>query len=822
VYDLIAGKAADPLPGPESEVPASRNSGRGMFDPFAYHLNPAAIPTALTAAGVLVLGLLVLIRERRSSVSLLFALVTLLVFVWLAGMVAMYSARTPETALGWARVIYVAIPLIPASFYHFTVALLGISASVRGRLTAIWIAGGFFSLLIPSSDLFILGVYDYWWGWYTYLSPAALLLIGYFAIPLGLAVVQFIREYRKPRPENERRRLLALMLAFGVGYLAVVDFFGSFGVPLYPLGFVAVSGFLILAARAIWKYRLVDLTPQFAANRILETMQGSVVVIDLDGTICLVNHAACEMLGWQEEALVGTPMSQLIETPMNIGRASDTLMNGGVIRDRAMIWKQKSGETIEVSVSASMLRDEEGIPVGIVYVGSDVTDRRRAEQIEYQAFHDSLTGLPNRLYFRRQLDKALDQPEPGFSAVVLFLDLDGFKLINDSLGHTIGDQLLQGVARRFKKSLRDRDFIARLGGDEFTVLASVSDPADGQRIAQKLLQTVRRPFDIAGHELFITVSIGIAVAPHHGEDAETLIKNADAAMYLAKELGKDTYQLCGPALERRARERLSLQNRLRRAVDHGELLLHYQPIVSVDTGRIIGAEALLRWETEDEILLPSAFLAVAEESRLIEPIGEWVLHNACRDLTRLEADPSIYLAVNLSVHQLQQRHGYRQLQSALDACGADPSRLIFEITETVVMQNVDRIIRTLRDLKGLGAGIAIDDFGTGYSAMSYLARLPADVLKIDRSFISRIGSGEGSEAIIRAIQALAAAMELSVVAEGVENDDQLAFIRSVGCAAVQGFLFSPPVPLEQFVGIVEAERSDAGLKYIPQVTRTDS
>jgi diguanylate cyclase (GGDEF)-like protein/PAS domain S-box-containing protein len=779
-----------------------------MFDPFAYHLNPAAIPTALTAVGVLVLGLLVLIRERRSSVSLLFALVTILVFVWLAGMVAMYSARTPEVALGWARVIYVAIPLIPASFYHFTVALLGISGSVRRRLFAIWAAGGFFAILIPSTDIFIQGVYDYWWGWYTYLAPAALLLIGYFALPLALAAVEFIREYRKPRPEKQKRRLKALMLAFGVGYLGVVDFFGSFGVPLYPLGFVAVSGFLFLAARAIWQYRLVDLTPEFAASRILETMQGAVVVIDLDGTIRLVNHAACEMLGSQETSLLGTPIDQLIETPLNIGRASDTLMSGGVIRDRVMIWRRRDGDSIEVSVSASMLRDEEGIPVGIVYVGSDVTDRRRAEQIEYQAFHDSLTGLPNRLYFRRRLDKALEEPEPGYSVVVLFLDLDGFKLINDSLGHTIGDQLLQSVARRFKKCLRDRDFIARLGGDEFTILASVSDPADGRLIAQKLLETVRRPFDIAGHELFITVSIGIAVTPHHGEDAETLVRNADAAMYLAKELGKNNYQLCGPALERRARERLSLQNRLRRAVENGELLLFYQPIVAVGTERILGAEALLRWETEDEILPPSAFLAVAEESRLIEPIGEWVLHTACRNLNQLEADPSLYVAVNLSMHQLQHRHGYHQLQSALDVCAADPSRLIFEITETVVMQNVDRIVRTLRELKGLGAGIAIDDFGTGYSAMSYLARLPADVLKIDRSFIAQIGTGEGCEAIIRAIQALAAAMDLSVVAEGVENREQFAFVRSVGCSAVQGFLFSPPVPLEQLIRMIDAQQLD--------------
>ena len=777
-----------------------------MFDRTSYDLNVTAVPMAVTAAGVLVLGILVLLREPRSRVSVLFALLTFPVFVWLSGMAAMYCSLTEDVAKDWARVIYVAIPLISPAIYHFTTALLGIERARVSVLVAVWTAGFAFALLIPFTGLFIRGVYEYWWGWYTNLSPNAAVFLAFFCVPLVMTAVEFFRQHRTLDPTTiQGRRIRALMIAIGVGYLGLVDYLGSFGIAVYPSGFLAVSGFLILSVRAIWKYRLVALTPQFAAGKILETMQGAVIVIDLEGNIRLVNRAACEMLGWEEGALTGMPMTSLVATPLNIGRASDTLMMRGAIRDRAMVWRRQSGETMEMSVSASMLRDEEGIPAGIVYVGSDVTDKRRSEQIEYQAFHDSLTGLPNRLFFRRQLDAILEDGSPDRSIVVLFIDLDGFKIINDSLGHTVGDQLLQLVAARFRKTLRDGDFIARLGGDEFTVVASVREPADGALIAEKLLDAARRPFDLAGQELYVTASIGIAVAPNHGEDAETLVKNADTAMYLAKELGKDNQQICGPTIQRRARERLDLESRLRRAVDNGEFLLYYQPIVSATSEKIVGAEALLRWHVNGEVLAPAEFLPVAEESRLIEPIGEWVIRQACSDVATFITDDSIHVAINLSVHQLQQRYFHRLIEETLGGCGADPSRLVFEITETVAMQNVDRIITTLHDLKELGTSIAIDDFGTGYSALSYLARLPADVLKIDRSFMTRVGIDDGCEAIVRAIQAIADALQMRVVAEGVENRSQLNFVRDMGCDAVQGYLFSPPVPLSRFLRLLNRE-----------------
>jgi diguanylate cyclase (GGDEF)-like protein len=450
---------------------------------------------------------------------------------------------------------------------------------------------------------------------------------------------------------------------------------------------------------------------------------------------------------------------------------------------------------------AAPLFDEDGRPRGAIGATLDITERKRAEeQVRTLAYHDGLTGLPNRLVFQDRLALAVAQAHRrGKGLAVLFLDLDRFKVINDSLGHSVGDLLIREVAVRLRSCLRVGDTVARLGGDEFTLLLpDVEDAMDTVRVANKALEIIRMPFDIDGRELFVTASMGISLYPGDGHDPETLVKNADAAMYRAKEQGRDTYQLYTPALNATALERLALESSLRKALAQDELLLHYQPILDVATRRVHGLEALLRWRhPELGLVSPGEFIPLAELTGLILPMGPWVLRTACAQ-TRAwqERQPGLRIAVNLSARQFQEPGLVSHVTAALEETGLEPRYLQLEITETNAMHHAQTAIQTLRELKALGVGLSIDDFGTGYSSLSYLKRFPIDTLKIDQSFIRDIGTDPDDAAIASAIIALAHTLKLSVVAEGVETPEQLSFLSRYGCDRTQGYLFSPPLPAE--------------------------
>ncbi|HWM43916.1 MAG TPA: EAL domain-containing protein [Burkholderiales bacterium] len=428
-------------------------------------------------------------------------------------------------------------------------------------------------------------------------------------------------------------------------------------------------------------------------------------------------------------------------------------------------------------------------------------ERKRYQvQLEHQANYDALTGLPNRNLLHDRLRQAVYSQRLPRSIAVVFMDLDHFKFVNDSLGHSTGDLLLKAMGERLRTVLREGDTVGRVGGDEFVlILNDQSNEEIIYRAMQRIAAKVSEPISIEGKELHVTCSAGISIYPQDGRDVETLLKNADAAMYRAKEHGRSNFQFYTSEMNERVSERLSLENALRRALERSELTLHYQQKTSLKTGRIVGAEALVRWlHPEWGLVRPARFIPLAEETGLIVSIGEWVLREACRQ-TREWLDAGLEpgaVSVNLSVRQFRQEGLVRTVSRILEETRLNPAQLEMELTESMVMGNVDAAIAVLQGLKQLGVALSVDDFGTGYSSLSYLKDLPIDTLKIDRSFVRDIGSGAEAEdgVLAQAIISLAHALHLKVIAEGVETDAQLRFLRRHGCDEVQGFFYGEPVP----------------------------
>ena len=428
-----------------------------------------------------------------------------------------------------------------------------------------------------------------------------------------------------------------------------------------------------------------------------------------------------------------------------------------------------------------------------------VMQKRVESTIRHQASHDLLTGLPNRgLFYDRLSLELINAQRHGEHLAVMFLDLDRFKLVNDTLGHAAGDQLLQSMAQRLQSSLREGDTLARWAGDEFTMLLpQIGSSQTAVRIAQRILDTLSQPFELDKQELHIKASIGIVFAPYDGEDAETLLKNADTAMYRAKQLGKNNYQLYAPSMNTKARERLSLENNLHKALEREEFLLYYQPQVNLYTGQIVGMEALIRWQRNDgELIAPDQFIPLAEETGLIISIGEWVLRTACAQSRAWQklGLPPFRIAVNLSARQFQQHNLVETIAQVLQETQLEPKYLELEITESIAIQDIEFTISVLKQLRTMGIHISMDDFGTGYSSLSALRHFPLCTLKIDRSFVQFLMTNSSDVAIITAIIALGRGLDLRVIAEGVETVEQLQFLRLANCDDVQGYFISKPLP----------------------------
>ncbi|MEJ1378264.1 MAG: EAL domain-containing protein [Candidatus Sedimenticola sp. (ex Thyasira tokunagai)] len=479
------------------------------------------------------------------------------------------------------------------------------------------------------------------------------------------------------------------------------------------------------------------------------------------------------------------------------------------------IWnRRKSGEVFPVWQNISAVKNQQGEIVQYISVFSDISERKLSEErIRHLAHYDILTDLPNRLLFQERSTHALQRAHREKQNVaVLFLDLDRFKLINDSMGHPVGDKLLQTVARRLVAQIREGDTVARLGGDEFTiVLESLTNPEDAAHVAQKILKAMEVPVEVDGQELLVSFSIGISIYPEDGHDVDTIIRNADAAMYRAKELGRNRYQFYTDELTTQALERVVLERELSKAINEDQLILHYQPQFSFQDGQLIGAEALVRWNhPERGMISPDKFIPLAEESGLIISLGEWVLRTACKAMQRWQVAgyPLQSMSVNVAGQQIQEGHLVETVTQVLEETELDPRYLELEVTETFIMTQAEQGIQTLNCLNRLGLKLAIDDFGTGYSSLSYLKQLPVHNLKIDQSFVRGIPDDKDDLAIAKAVIALGKSMQLSIVAEGVETEAQRDFLAEEGCDLAQGYLFSKPLPEEAFQSLLNKNFND--------------
>jgi diguanylate cyclase (GGDEF)-like protein len=456
---------------------------------------------------------------------------------------------------------------------------------------------------------------------------------------------------------------------------------------------------------------------------------------------------------------------------------------------------------------------------GWVATHEDITERRRAEaRITHLAHYDALTDLPNRALFHEQLQRELARIAPGEQLAVMYIDIDEFKSVNDTLGHLIGDELLKSVAVSLGRCVRDTDFVARLGGDEFAIVQTGIRTADDVTgLVTRVLDTIREPYECLGHQVTTDASIGIALAPQHGADLDQILKNADLAMYAAKSAGRRTYRFFEPEMDARARARHILEMDLRQAISDGAFEVHYQPCISLQDNKITSCEALLRWRHSERGMIPPAeFIPIAEETGLINQLGEWVLTTACAEATTWP--DHIKLAVNVSPVQFKSGTLALKIVAALAASGLPASRLELEITEAVLIRDDEAALAILHQLRAIGVGIALDDFGTGYSSLSYLQRFPFDKIKIDRCFVNDIAEPDGSSCIVQAVVNIAAARQMTTTAEGVETQQQRELLRALGCAEMQGYLFSPAKPAAEIRQLFHREQS-AGADLRPRRKR---
>jgi diguanylate cyclase len=534
---------------------------------------------------------------------------------------------------------------------------------------------------------------------------------------------------------------------------------------------------------------------------ILESVIDCVMIVDKDGHILECNPAVTRTFGYSQEHLIGQNMEKTIlaQPLVHQGKASFHLG-----KRMELIGVRKDGNELIIEMTVTRIK-KDGPPVFTVYI-RDVTEAKKTEDtIRKLAYNDTLTGLPNRRFFHTYILKSLKDAEKNKSKVaVLFLDLDRFKMINDSLGHDFGDLLLIDVAERLQECIGNNAMVSRNGGDEFTIFLPDTNEQEAKNIANQIIHAITRPYLINKREIFITTSIGLAMYPRDGMDKDTLIKHADTAMYDAKYRGKNRLSLFHQESDRKNKQNLMLETELRRALEQQEFVLYYQPRLHIKTGEIIGVEALIRWNhPEKGILSPGQFIPQAEESGLIIPIGNWVLKTAIAQCKLWQENLlPIQMSVNLSALQFKQPDIVQIISEALEKVQLEPSLLNLEITESMAM-DMEHSGKVLEDLKKLGIHISLDDFGTGYSSLGYLRNMPIDHLKIDRLFMSQIQENSSDATIVKAIISMAQSLGINVIAEGVEEENQLSFLKQWQCNEMQGFLFSPPIPpkdLEKLFG----------------------
>lgn len=553
------------------------------------------------------------------------------------------------------------------------------------------------------------------------------------------------------------------------------------------------------------------------ASTVFNTTTEGIMVSDAENRIRAINPAFSKITGYEPEEVIGENPSKLSSGRHEADfyeRMWASIGSKGFWEGE--IWnRRKNGETYPEWLTITVIRDEDGHINEYVGVFTDITKRKQdEEQILRQANYDSLTGLPSRSLFFDRLKTTLAEARRDSAMVaLLFIDLDHFKVVNDTMGHVVGDRLLQLAADRLSACVRESDTVARFGGDEFTViLREVTKAEDAAVVAEKIIESLSESFILDGRDTFIGASVGITIYPYDADDVTTMLRNADMAMYQAKDLGRNAFHFYTPEMNTTALQRMVMEGALRRAVENEEFVLHYQPVIETASGRVVAAEALVRWEDpEAGLMMPDRFIGIAEETGLIAPVGEWVLTEALRQTKEWHdaGFSDLGIAVNLSNKQIKRGLDRQKVEGIIASTGFDPSKLTLEITETLVMEDTEHNTAWMQELREMGIRFSIDDFGTGYSSLSYLKRLPADSIKVDRTFIKDLFEKGGEKPLVEAIIAMAHSLELKVTAEGVEDARHVEFLEGLSCDYLQGFYFSKPLTPEAFLAVLEEQRAFA-------------
>jgi len=635
-------------------------------------------------------------------------------------------------------------------------------------------------------------------------------LVAYDVVYIGICVLICYRRQKTAISQRERKQARILFVSSSASLLVglVITFFVA--IPKFNIpDITSMSG-------AIWsigiyitivKYKLMAMTPTFIAENMFQTIVDSVILANPKGLILNINPETQRLLEYNQEELIGEPLERIFFSDSQNANISE-LLNTCPVRGVEASIISKNGVNIPIILSISECKDSYDTRIGFVLASKDVTDYKQAEEkIQYLATHDSLTGLPNRLMFMKLLNYSIQSAKRNKKHLaVLFVDLDRFKIINDSKGHDVGDQLLQVIALRYKQILRAADAVSRQGGDEFVILIEdVHKLSDLKLVANSILASTYEPVVLLGDECRVTASIGISIYPQDGEDAQLLMKHADIAMYCAKEEGKNDFQFYSKDNQSQSMGRLAIETNLRLALERKEFSLHYQARVNFKTGIISGVEALLRWHNPNlGSITPTQFIPVAEETGMIISIGKWVLRTACiQNVTwQKQGLPTVCISVNLSIRQLMDSNLIGDIEAALNDSGMAPNLLELEVTESMIMSNPTKMMDVLVKIKSMGVRLAIDDFGTGYSSLAQLKNFPIDTLKIDRSFIRNIPGNLEDKAIAHAIITMGETLGITVVAEGVETIEQMNYLKDQSCDEMQGYYFSRPVVPEQFADLL--------------------
>lgn len=639
-----------------------------------------------------------------------------------------------------------------------------------------------------------------------------------------------------------KRKLFTIILLLTITLIPSATVFGAYSLPAGPgravkyqtaveITFVIILACVLIIGMLFSRYLINRL--QYTANKaarkldeertwlktILSSIGDGVIATDTEGYVTFMNPVAEALTGYTEEESTGKPIEDILNIyDTDSGEKTEITYKDLITKDKpstiksfSLLISKNQDEHVILSTLSPICGNNNKI-IGVVLVFQDISEKMQAEAIiNHQAYYDSLTDLPNRKLFREHLFSAIENSRAcNKKLAVMFIDLDYFKNVNDTLGHNIGDLLLQHVSKRLVQVLGDELLISRMGGDEFTILLpDITDADDVSKLALKVLDTLCVPFTINEHQLFVTASIGISIFPDDGYETEIILKHADAALYNAKEQGRNNYQVYSSTRDEISKQKFSLVKSLRTALEKNELVLHYQPKIDSFSNKIVGLETLVRWQHPDKgLIYPGAFIPIAEETGLIKLLDNWVLKNACSQF-KSWVDSGYNpprLAVNLSAYQFRHQNLVDTISAVLSETGLEPSYLEIEITETTAMENIDFTVKTLHRLIDMGINISIDDFGSGYSSLNYLKHFPVHLLKIDRSFISDIMESNNTRTIVKAIIEVAHSLNIRVTAEGVETPDQLRLLREMSCDEIQGYLISKPIPVQEIEKLMVADK----------------